>query len=170
MDPVDLERLIDGELKRLPAPQAPPSLLPRVLAAAAASAETPWYARPWFTWPRAWQVASAVLLVALGVGLAMLLTASPRTAVVMQHGDVGSGFSRISTPAAATVETKHEDVGSGFSRISSAVARTAALARLVWDIVLGPAVFWLLAVAISLSLACALVWSALERAAVGETK
>jgi hypothetical protein len=58
----DLERRVHDELRRLPAPLAPATLLPRVLAAVEAWANRPWYARAWFTWPLGWQIASAAAL------------------------------------------------------------------------------------------------------------
>lgn len=54
----DLAAAIDRELRRLPAPHAPETLLPRVLAAAEAWAHRPWYTRAWFTWPAVWRLAS----------------------------------------------------------------------------------------------------------------
>ena len=54
----DLERRVHDELRRLPAPLAPGTLLPRVLAAVDAWARRPWYARAWFTWPIGLRVAS----------------------------------------------------------------------------------------------------------------
>ena len=62
MDPVDLERLIDRELRSLPAPRAPRTLLPRVMAAANEAANRPWYSRTWLQWPVGWQLASALVL------------------------------------------------------------------------------------------------------------
>ena len=59
MDPTDLERLTDRALRRLPTPRAPRTLLPRVLAAVAAEASRPWYARAWLSWPMHWKVVSA---------------------------------------------------------------------------------------------------------------
>ena len=56
MDPADLERLIARELRSLPAPRAPRTLLPRVMAAATAAAERPWYSRAWLQWPVGWQL------------------------------------------------------------------------------------------------------------------
>jgi hypothetical protein len=58
----DLERRVHDELRRLPAPRAPQTLLPRVLAAVEAWATRPWYARAWFTWPLGWQIASVAAL------------------------------------------------------------------------------------------------------------
>jgi hypothetical protein len=65
MDPADLERLIDRELRSLPTPRAPRTLLPAVMAAANEAANRPWYSRTWLQWPVGWQLASAVVL--LGV-------------------------------------------------------------------------------------------------------
>jgi hypothetical protein len=39
--------------------------------------------------------------------------------------------------------------------------------RVLWQVLLEPAAFWLVALAISLSLACTAIWSALERGAMG---
>src|SRR3954467_15095535 len=65
----ELESRVDRDLRRLPLPMAPATLLPRVLAAVDAWARRPWYTRAWFTWPAGWQAASivAVLLVAIGL-------------------------------------------------------------------------------------------------------
>lgn len=58
----DLTALVDRELRRLPAPRAPQSLLPRVLAAVDAWTRRPWYTRAWFSWPVGWQAASVAAL------------------------------------------------------------------------------------------------------------
>ena len=58
----DLEALVDRELRRLPLPRAPQSLLPRVMAAVEALAQRPWYTRAWFAWPLGWRVVSLVPL------------------------------------------------------------------------------------------------------------
>jgi hypothetical protein len=60
----ELERRVHAQLRRLPDPMAPASMLPRILAAVDAWANRPWYARAWFTWPIAWQVASVVFVAA----------------------------------------------------------------------------------------------------------
>lgn len=70
----DLEKLMERELRSLPAPSAPETLAPRVMAAIAARAALPWHRRTWFEWPRGWQIASAVLTVAF---LATLMTLAP---------------------------------------------------------------------------------------------
>jgi hypothetical protein len=58
----ELERRVHDELRRLPGPFAPHTLLPRVLAAVDAWANRPWYARAWFTWPLGWRLASVAAL------------------------------------------------------------------------------------------------------------
>jgi hypothetical protein len=82
----DLERRMRDELARLPAPLAPATLLPRVLAAVDGWVSRPWYARAWFTWPLAWQAASVVF-----VALALYATwvAPPLPASIVATGNAG---------------------------------------------------------------------------------
>jgi hypothetical protein len=84
----DLERRVQQELRRLPSPLAPDTLLPRVLAAVDAWARKPWYTRAWFTWPIGWQIASIVGLAMVGVGLWMLPPAPPAVVVTTNAGRV----------------------------------------------------------------------------------
>lgn len=63
MTPEDLESLVARKLEQLPAPQAPPSLLPRILAAARAPD------RVRSGWPRLAQSAALAALVVLAVWL-----------------------------------------------------------------------------------------------------
>lgn len=77
-----LEERVHAELRRLPDPLAPSSLLPRVLAAVDAWALRPWYTRAWFTWPLGWQVASIVALALVALGVWMLPSATPPSVVV----------------------------------------------------------------------------------------
>ena len=77
----DLEQRVDRELRRLPAPRAPHTLLPRVLAAVEAWVNRPWYTRAWFTWPLGWQVASVALVALVVVGV-WLLPPAPASVVV----------------------------------------------------------------------------------------
>ena len=64
----NLEQLVDRELKRLPQPRAPHTLMARVLAAVAAMPALPWYARPWRRWPLGWQLTSAAVVLTVLVG------------------------------------------------------------------------------------------------------
>ena len=76
MDRGDLDEQLDRELKALPAPRAPRTLLPRVLAATVEL--KPGRASGWFTWPLQWRVASiAVALLALAGAGQLLLTPPP---------------------------------------------------------------------------------------------
>jgi hypothetical protein len=84
----DLEARIDRELRRLPAPPAPHTLLPRVLAAVDAWARRPWYARAWFTWPAGWQAASILAVVLAAIGLWMLPPPPPSLVVTTNAGRV----------------------------------------------------------------------------------
>ena len=73
MNTIDLETLVDRGLRRLPAPRAPYTLLPRVLAAVQEWSQRPWYARAWFTWPIGGQIVSAAALILIVVGSALLM-------------------------------------------------------------------------------------------------
>jgi hypothetical protein len=84
----DLEQRVDRELRRLPAPRAPHTLLPRVLAAVEAWVNRPWYTRAWFTWPMGWQVASVALVVLAFVGVWMLPPAPTSVVVTTNAGRV----------------------------------------------------------------------------------
>lgn len=65
-----LEKLIDAELKNLPALPAPVSLLPLVLQAIAAEAGKPWWMKPLLAWPLLARLAfCAFLLFLLGAAV-----------------------------------------------------------------------------------------------------
>ena len=71
MTPADdeLEALVERELRRLPPPRAPQTLLPGVMRAVQQWMHRPWYTRAWFAWQARWRVASfapLLLLVYLG--------------------------------------------------------------------------------------------------------
>ena len=83
-----LEERVHAELRRLPYPAAPSTLLPRVLAAVDAWARRPWYTRAWFTWPLGWQVASIVVLALFAIGVWMLPSAPPTVVVTTSAGRV----------------------------------------------------------------------------------
>jgi len=69
MHPADREHPVSGPLRELPAPRAPQTLLPRVMAAVQAWAARPWYERAWFTWPVQGQIAAVVILVLIAGGI-----------------------------------------------------------------------------------------------------
>jgi hypothetical protein len=77
LDEQDLERIVGRELKRLPLPRAPRSLLPRVMSAVAAPKPAAWYARPWLLWPRWMQALSVIAFAGLVAGGWMLWNEAP---------------------------------------------------------------------------------------------
>lgn len=82
----ELERRVHQELRRLPSPLAPDTLLPRVLAAVDAWARRPWYTRAWFTWPLGWQIVSVMVLALFAIGIWMLPPAPPSVVVTTNAG------------------------------------------------------------------------------------
>jgi hypothetical protein len=148
MDPADLERLVDRELRALPPPRAPRTLLPRVMAAVEeAAAEQPWYARTWLTWPVGWQIASLVFLFSAIAGAAILwptVEAAINTLsfVTEVRGDVAS--------TARDVETA-----------------TTAL-RVLWRTLLAPVVPYAFALVLLMCAACAIFGTALNHLVFGK--
>jgi hypothetical protein len=145
MSPIDLERFVDAELKRLPTPRAPRTLLPRVLAAAAAQQQHARPARGWSLWPRGWQFAGGVVAAALLVGLWKLAAfAQP---VIAQLVSI-DGFDRAAS----------------FTRSAD---EAATVVRVLWEVLLQPVATYVSILAITFALACALLWTAVERLAPG---
>jgi hypothetical protein len=142
MHPVDLEHLVDRELRQLPAPRAPHTLLPRVLAAVQRWSRRPWYARAWFTWPLAGQIASAVALILIVVGSAMLM-ASAETAV-------GHTMARFI---------------SGVAPLAQRVEATMNAARVLWRALIEPLVVYAFGLVVLMCLACAAFGTALNHVA-----
>ncbi|HVJ27368.1 MAG TPA: hypothetical protein VM493_07475 [Vicinamibacterales bacterium] len=134
MDPADadLERLLDRELKKLPAPRAPQSLLPRVMAASSASPQTA-PATGWSTWSPGWQASSVAVLLLFVATVAWLFSAPP-------------------APVVETTRTAGE---------------IAAVMRVFWDVLLQPVATYIFVLGLSLALACAAAWAALELALGG---
>jgi hypothetical protein len=148
MQPADLESLVDGELRQLPLPRAPHTLLPRVLAAVQHWAGRPWYARAWFTWPLAWQAVSIAALVLI-VGAGAMLIPSAQAAA----GDAWS------------------TLASGRIGEMAAVARRAMVTinavRILWSAVLEPFVAYACVLVVLMCLACVAFATALNRVAFG---
>ena len=147
MDPADLERLIDRELRALPQPRAPRTLLPRVLAAVDEAARQPWYSRTWLTWPVGAQVASVVLLLATLGGAALLLP---------------------TVQAAAGALTFVADVrGDVAERARDVEVATTAL-RVLWRALLAPVVPYAFGLVLLMSVACAIFGTALNHLVFGK--
>lgn len=132
MDPADLDARLDRELKQLPQPRAPRTLLPRVLAATAHAGASS-AATGWFTWPIGWRIASLLALAAAIAGTSVFLSAPP--------------------PAVSSAAQRAGEV--------------ATVARFLWDVMLQPVAAYLVVLGVSLALACALAWAALEAALGG---
>jgi hypothetical protein len=84
--------LLHAELHRLPAPAAPPTLLPRVLAAAQAWADRPWHARAWHTWPMAAQLAALFVLVSVA---SLVAVGTPALTVALADSPAAPLVSRL---------------------------------------------------------------------------
>lgn len=133
MDPVDLDELLDGELKALPTPRAPRTLLPRVLAATEGRSVPATPATGWHTWSRGWQFASIGIFVAVVAAIWVLITVPP----------------------------------AGVSAASEAVNDTATVVRVFWNVLLQPVAIYIFVLGVTLALACAAAWAALEFALGG---
>jgi hypothetical protein len=151
MDPADLdrlERLVDDELRQLPVPRAPGTLLPRVLAAVEQRAQPPWYRRAWRTWPVGAQIASAAFCLLI---LAVAITA-PRQLL--------AGVARLAA-------TSHS-VGETIAAADQAQSATRA-AWVLWRVVLQPLVPYAFAVSMLMCVACVVFGVALNYVVFGRT-
>ena len=150
MSRVDLESFVDRQLRRLPQPAAPDTLLPRVMAAVRAWSARPWYQRTWFTWPLALQIASLTLFVVgvIGAGLAL-----PLGYVAMDH------------VAGTAVAAATRDVPDWSARVSAA----SAAAQVVWHALVHPVLVYAAVVVCVLFAACVTVAVALNHVVFGRT-
>ena len=144
MNPVDLESAVDRELRQLPLPQAPHTLLPRVLAAVQHWAQRPWYARAWVTWPVGWQVASLA---------ALMLLSSSSLAV----------FPIVQAAAAGRASTFMAGVASTAQRVEM----TTTAVRILWSTLLQPFVTYVFTLVVLMCLACAAFGAALNQVVLG---
>ena len=157
MHPANLETLVDRELKQLPLPHAPRTLLPRVMAAVGAGSLRPWYTRAWLTWPLGWQAASAAALILLLVSSALLMP-SARTAAA-KAADLA--VSRVAPSL---------QVAPGVMRAATSLVQQAELAvqaaRVIWRALVEPLVVYAFGVVMLMCLACAAFGTALNRVAL----
>ncbi len=147
MNASELERLVDRELRALPTPSAPATLLPRVLAVTSGRERAAWHVQGWAAWPRRWPAAAILALVALAAGIGLVvagLTGAPGAVPLEARAMLG----RIAAAA-------------------SFVHQASALMRLVWQLLFEPVAAYLLVLSLSFSLACAGLWTALNRVAPG---
>ena len=146
MDPADLARLIDRELRALPPPRAPRALLPRIMAAVEERARRRWYTRAWLQWPVGWQLASALALIGV-VATGSLLLPQLRDAVM----------------ALTFVANVRGNVAESAREVE--VATTAV--RVVWRTLLAPVVPWAFALITLMCAACAVFGTALNHLVFG---
>jgi hypothetical protein len=147
MYPDDLETLVDAELRHLPAPRAPHTLLPRVMAAVEQLRRRPWYTRAWLTWPLAWQVASLAVLALIVAGGAVLVP-SARAAV----DGVTSGLA----------PQMMREVADSTHRVDA----TMNAAWVLWRALLEPLTAYAFALVVLMCLACAALGTALNHVAL----
>lgn len=142
MPPTDLERSVGRALQRLPAPRAPHTLLPRVLAAAR-QAEARRSARGWRSWPLRWQVAAGVLFAA-AVAAGVILGPAVRTSL--------AGFwTVLSAGTLASVAGPVE----GAAEITRRADTTLEVVRILWRMVLAPLMAYAAALFALMCLVCA---------------
>jgi hypothetical protein len=145
MNPLELEAIIGRELRQLPPPRAPHTLLPRVLAAVQAWTLRPWYERAWFTWPLGWQLASAAALILLVAAGGMLL------------------------PGARAAAS--EFVAPVVGEVAGVAGRTAVAVNAVvvlWRALVAPLVPYVFGLALLMCAACAAFGAALNQIAFGK--
>jgi hypothetical protein len=150
MQRADLERLVHDDLRRLPTPVAPITLLPRVLAAVQQWSLRPWYERAWFTWPIGWQVISLAALVGL-VGAAVVISPAAEHA--------------LSTNLAARIAA----VAAAIEPLVGHAQAAAAAGRIIWRALGAPLVPYAFVVVALMCAACAAFGTALNRVAFERT-
>ena len=129
-----LEKLIDDELKKLPAVTAPPGLLRDVLARLEARAAAPWWQRAWWQWPATAQAAFIIL--------ALTLVAAVTTGGALLNEQASLWMQTLSTQA------------SGFTNPWSVLAPLSDAGLLLWETAAQPLLLYGLVAAGVLYLAC----------------
>jgi hypothetical protein len=148
MLPDDLEDVVDRALKQLPAPRAPSTLVPRVMAAIETGRVRRSRARPWLSWPLAWQVASLAVIVVLAVGIARLW---PGVQTVVQQ----------------TTSPVLGDVSTFLAGLASKASTAASVTRVIWNALVQPLVAYVLVLVLVMCAACAAFGAALGRVVLG---
>lgn len=144
----DLERIVGDALTALPPPQAPASLLPRIMAAVGRSAERAWYLRGWLRWPLGWQTASVAAFLVVGAALFAMLPP-----VWQQVGN------SVVAPAAETVGRFEQTL-----RMASVLASTVlTICRAVAE----PLVKYAVVLLVAMGMICAALGAAVNRVALG---
>lgn len=133
MDRGDLDDLLDRELKTLPGPRAPRSLLPRVMAATAAIGAPP---KPtgWFTWAWPRRIATLAAFALLGAA-AWLVTSEPPSSVARVAGTVADA----ATVVRVFREVLLQPLAAYFAVLGVLFALTCAAAWAAMELALGGA-------------------------------
>jgi hypothetical protein len=143
MHPADLEAVVHRELRQLPSPGAPPTLLPCVLTTVRAWSRRPWYERAWLTWPMTWQAASVAALILVVAGGVTLI---PHAA---------TGADRVASMFAS-------DMIGSLSTVANVAEATATAARALWRAMIRPLAPYAFALVALMCLACGLFGTALN--------
>jgi hypothetical protein len=93
MDPADLDGLLERELRALPPPRAPRTMLPRILAAVRVEASPPTPPTGWFTW--SWTRRAACLAALVPLMLAAVLLAADTPASIVRAAEAASSTATL---------------------------------------------------------------------------
>ena len=147
-DPLGVHRALND----LPAPRAPRTLLPRVMAAVAALEDergrAPANVRTWFTWSLPSQAASVVALAALVIGVAWIWPSARDMAGPPLSGALGALWLRAAP-------------------VVNGASAAISLTSIVWEAFFQPIVHYLLAWIVVMTAACAAFGAAIGRVALG---
>lgn len=153
LDPSDARDPLHRALTALPAPKAPATLLPRVMAEVALRQQRQAGIVPWFNWPVEWRWMSAAALVLLVVAGSLL----------------GPGLEALAGAAFANATGAIEE---RMVAVAPGSAAAAHLASVAWEMVVQPAISFVLMWVVVMCAACAAIGAAfsaaLGRAANGE--
>ena len=144
----DFDPIVDDALRTLPAPKAPASLLPRIMAAVERHAARAWYLRGWRAWPLGWQVAAAALFVAIAAAFGVFALPVSR-----EVSDI------VVTPATETVSRFEQ-----FALIARALANAAIT---TWRAVAEPLMGYALVLVAAVTTISAALGVAINRVALG---
>jgi len=133
MDFGDLDERLDRELRQLPEPRAPRTLLPRVLAATV-NRGAPASATGWVTWTLGWRMASVAALLALASGVWMFLAAPPQGVT-----DAAETAGEIATVVRALWEVMLQPVATYLFVLGMSLTLACALAWAAFEVALGGA-------------------------------
>ena len=143
MQPAELTAFVDRALEALPAPRAPRTLLPRVLAAVQRWTERPWYQRSWLTWPLAWQTASLAAVACLVLAAALV---APLVREALRDASASVAMTRLGQAVGVVDEIE---------RGARGVEATTTAVWTIWRVVLLPFVAYACGVLALMGAACA---------------